>query len=172
MFFAYKPIEYLINQVSIIPMDSLTKNNVLELVLSNPVKEIIWVLKRNDLRIWNTWFDFTDKMRNIMKTMNILFNGMERLSDKPWEYYSYVQPYQHHRGCNKDGIYVYSFSITPDDLIQPTGSCNMSQINKIQLAMNLNVPLNEYYKYDVNFYVTNYNILRIANGLGGTVYTL
>jgi hypothetical protein len=172
MFFAYKPIEYLINQVSIIPMYSLTTSNVLELVLSNPVKEIIWVLKRNDIGIWNTWFDFTDKMRNIMTSTNILFNGMERLNDKTWEYYCYVQPYQHHRGCQKDGIYVYSFSIMPDDLVQPTGSCNMSQINKIQMAMNLNIPTNQYYKYDVNFYVTNYNILRIANGLGGTVYTL
>jgi hypothetical protein len=172
MFFAYKPVEYLITQVTTLPVTTLSRTNILELVLSNPVKEMIWVCKRNDVGIWNTWFDFTDKMRNIMTTARILFNGMERLSEKSWEYYAYVQPFQHHTGCNKDGIYNYSFSIHPEDLNQPTGSCNMSKINKIQIGLNTIPPLSPYYDYDVCFYVINYNILRIANGLGGTVYAL
>lgn len=172
MFFAYKPVEYLITQVTILPITTLSRTNILELVLSNPVKEMIWVCKRNDVGIWNTWFDFTDKMRNIMTTAKILFNGMERLSEKSWEYYAYVQPFQHHTGCNKDGIYNYSFSISPEDVTQPTGSCNMSKINKLQIGLNTIPPLSSYYDYDVCFYVTNYNILRITNGLGGTVYAL
>lgn len=172
MFFAYKPVEYLINQLTILPITSLSRTNILELVLSNPVKELIWICRRNDVSIWNTWFDFTDKMRNIMTTARILFNGMERLSEKSWEYYAYVQPFQHHSGCNKDGIYNYSFSINPEDLNQPTGSCNMSKINKVQIGLNTIAPLSPYYDYDICFYVINYNILRIANGLGGNVYTL
>jgi hypothetical protein len=171
MFFAYKPIEYLINQLTMIPKTSLLNNNNLELVLSNPVKEIIWVCKRNDVSIWNNWFDYTDRMRNIMRSASILFNGMERLTEKSYEYFSYVQPFQHHTGC-KDGINLYSFSITPEDLFQPTGSCNMSKINKIQMILNLNMPTNKYYQYDSFFYVTNYNILRISNGLAGVVYAL
>jgi hypothetical protein len=172
MFFAYKPVEYLITQLTTIPKTSLTDVNVLELILSNPVKEVIWVCKRSDLSIWNNWFDFTDKMRNIMRSAKVLFNGMERLSEKTWEYFAYAQPFQHHKGCSKDGIHLYSFSIQPEDLAQPTGACNMSKINKIQFILNLFLPSNPYYKYDAYFYVTNYNILRIANGLAGVVYAL
>jgi hypothetical protein len=171
MFFAYKPIEYLMTQLTMIPKTSLVEFNNLELVLSNPVKEIIWVCKRDDLLIWNNWFDYTDRMRNIMKSASILFNGMARLTEKSYEYFSYVQPFQHHTG-SKDGINLYSFSISPEDLFQPTGSCNMSKINKVQISLTLNVPTNKYYQYDSHFYVTNYNILRISNGLAGVVYAL
>jgi len=172
MFFAYKPVEYLITQLTMIPKTSLTDINVIELILSNPVKEMIWVCKRNDISIWNNWFDFTDRMRNILISAKILFNGMERLTEKSWEYFSFVQPFQHHKGCSKDGINLYSFSIQPEDLAQPTGSCNMSKINKIQMGLKLNIPSSAYYEYDAFFYVTNYNILRIANGLAGVVYAL
>jgi hypothetical protein len=172
MYFAYKPIEYLIQQVRIIPKTSLADTNVLELVLSNPVKEIIWVCKRNDISIWNSWLDYTDRQRNIMTSARVLFNGMERLTEKPWEYFNYVQPFQHHKGCGKNGIFVYSFSITPEDHIQPSGSCNMSRVNKIHVGLNLIPPTSKNYGYDAYFYVTNYNILRISNGLAGTVYVL
>jgi Large eukaryotic DNA virus major capsid protein len=171
-FFAFKPIEYLINQVRIIPFIELTDVNTLELVLSNPVKEILWVCKRNDMSQWNNWFDFTDKTRNIMTTATILFNGMERLKQKSWEYFTYLQPFQHHTGgCPKDGIYMYSFSINPEEF-QPSGSCNMSKINKVQINMTCNAPTNEFYNYSASFYVTNYNILKISNGMGGNVFVL
>ena len=171
-FFAFKPVEYLINQVRVIPFTHLSNLNTLELVLSNPVKEIIWVCKRNDMVQWNTWFDYTDKSRNIMTSATILFNGMERLKEKSWEYFSYLQPFQHHTGGSaKEGIYLYSFSINPEEF-QPSGSCNMSKINKIQINMNCNMPTNQYYDFWATFYVTNYNILKISNGMGGTVFAL
>ena len=170
-FFAYKPVEYLINQLRIVQFSSLKTLNTLELVLSNPVKEIMWVCKRDDLSIWNTWFDYTDRSNNIMSSASILFNGMQRLQEKTFEYFAYLQPFQHHRGCGQDGIYMYSFSINPEEY-QPSGACNMSKINKIQFMINLNNTFNDYYMFDINFYVINYNILRISNGMGGTVFAL
>ena len=171
MFFAYKPIEYLIEQVRIIPFTSLSNINTLELVLQNPVKEIIWVCKRNDVNQWNNWFEYTDKSANIMTSATILFNGMERLRQKTFEYFAYLEPFQHHKGCAQEGIYLYSFSIRPEEF-QPSGACNMSKINKIQIAMTLNEPSNQFYKYNTIFFVTNYNILKISNGMGGTVFAL
>jgi hypothetical protein len=171
MIYMYKPIEYLITQVRTIRYTSLIDVNIIELFLQNPVIEIIWVLKRNDLKLVNDWFDFTDNSYKILSSATLLFNGIERLREKPSEYFSSLQPFQHHKSCAKDGIYVYSFSIRPEDF-QPSGACNMSKINKIQLALKAMIPANEHYKYDVNFYITNYNILRIANGMGGVLFSL
>lgn len=170
-FFAYKPVEYLINQVRIIPFRSLKENNSLELVLVNPVKEIMWVCKRNDQALYNNWFDFTDNLNNILVSTKILFNGIERLREKPWEFFNNLQAFQHHRGISKEGLFLYSFAINPDEF-QPSGSCNMSKINRIQFVLTLRNPVSAYYEYDCNFYTVNYNILRIANGLGGLVFAL
>ena len=171
LYFAHKPVEYLFQQVRTIPREGLTENNIIELILTNPLKEIIWVFKRDDVSIYNNWFIFQDKFRHIMNTGKLMFNGMDRISDKSWEYFTYVQPYQHHTSCPKEGIYMYSFSLFPEEY-QPSGAANASKINKIQMAFTLNRPKTQYYNYDVVFYVTSYNILRISNGLAGIVYTL
>lgn len=171
LYFAQKPVEYLIQQVRTISREDMVENNIIELVLTNPLKEIIWFFRRNDVGIYNNWFDFQDKFRHIMKSARLIFNGMDRLSEKSWEYFTYVQPYQHHTGRSKEGIYMYSFSLFPEEY-QPSGAANASKINKIQWAFTLNNPKNLFYSYDVRFFVTSYNILRISNGLAGIVYSL
>jgi hypothetical protein len=171
VYFAYKPIEYLIQQVTRIPRPGLSEHNILELILTNPLKEIVWVVKRNDLVVHNNWFDFQDKHRHIMKSAKLMFNGMDRFSEKTHEYFSYIQPFQHHSGSSKEGIYMYSFSLYPEEY-QPSGAANASKINKIQMAMELITPKTPYYMYDATFYVTSYNIVRISNGLCGLVYSL
>lgn len=169
-YFAYKPLEYLIEQVTQIQRYNLQENNVIDLILQNPVKEIYWALKRNDLANWNKWFDFHDQSDKILNTAKIMFNGVDRIDEKEAEYFNYLQPYQHHTGNPKDGLYVYSFSIEPENLIQPSGSVNMSRINNIQFYMSVAKPKNATYAFDVTFYVVNYNFLRIASGLAGVVY--
>ena len=171
MIFMYKPIEYLITQIRVIKFASLLDVNIIELVLQNPVIEIIWVLTRDDIKISNDWFNYTDNSYKIMSSASILFNGIERLREKPAEFFSVLQPFQHHKSCPKDGIYMYSFSIRPEDF-QPSGACNMSKINKIQMALNLMIPADGTYKYDASFYVMNYNIFRVANGMGGVLFSL
>ena len=149
---------------------NLQENNVIDLVLQNPVKEIYWVLKRNDVSVWNKWFDYQDQFDRIMNTAKILFNGIDRIDEKEAEYFNYLQPYQHHTGNSKDGLYVYSFSIEPENLIQPSGSVNMSRINTVQFYVSVAKPKNQAYAFDMTFYVVNYNFLRIASGLAGVVY--
>lgn len=171
-YFAYKPLEYLIEQVTRIEQIDLEENNIINLVLQNPVKEIIWYLRRNDIDINNNWFLFTETNgTNIMKTAKIMFNGVDRINDKDAEYYNWVQPYQHHTGIGKPGLYCYSFALYPDEY-QPSGSVNMSRINKIQIALNVNIPTDQSYKYDVVFYVLNYNILKVMSGMASVVYSL
>ena len=70
----------------------------------------------------------------------------------------------------------YSFSINPFDY-QPSGSCNMSRFNSIELfleTVQTPIPseLNEnLYKFDINVYTVNYNILRISSGMGNVEFS-
>jgi hypothetical protein len=168
--FAYKPLDYLIEQTMRIEYATLGINSTINLVLQNPIKEIIWNLKRSDQAKFNSWFDFQDVNESIMKTAKLLFNGVDRIEEKEHEYFNFLQPFQHHSGEPKDGVFLYSFSLFPEDF-QPSGSVNASRINTIQLFMSLNTPKNSTYSYNTTIYVINYNFLRISSGLAGIVYS-
>lgn len=180
-FFAKNSLDYLIEQVIQIPFYNLKNNNILDLVLQNPVKEIIWVIYRNDNNKTNAWFDFGDarydiygdgtdiRPKEVLNTAKLTFNGLDRIEDKDYTYFNLIQPYQHHTVIPKKGVYVYSFSLNPEEF-QPSGSCNMSRLNKIQLHLNLIPPGKSTYKYDANVYVTNHNFLRITAGLAGVAF--
>jgi hypothetical protein len=169
-YFAYKPLDYLIEQVVRVQSKAITATTIVDMVLQNPVKEIIWVLQKSDVNIRNDWFNYLDKSRKIMLSAKIMFNGVDRFNEKESEYFNYLQPYQHHTGNATDGLYVYSFSIEPEKF-QPSGCCNMSRVNNIQFYMTCNVPSNNSYTYSATYYVVNYNFLRISSGLCGVVYS-
>lgn len=189
-YFAINSLDYLIEQVTKIEYKSVKQHDILDLQLHNPVKELIWVLSRDDKNKQNRWFDYidwdyhsykiridhnnrevTDSDRNgeIMRNAKIMFNGLDRIEIKDNYYYNLIQPYQHHTFIPKEGIYVYSFSLYPENF-QPSGCCNMSQINKIQLYLETIKPLSDDYKYDISIYAVNYNFLRITAGLAGLAY--
>jgi len=170
-FLSYNPVQYLIEQTYRVNALAVNTNSTVNLTLQNPIKEIIWFCRRNNVDLTNDWFDFMDYDNGvIMNSAKFMFNGLDRLDFKDAGYYNYVQPWQHHKGCNKDGIYLYSFSINADDF-QPSGSVNASRINKFQLVLTTNTPMNNTYKHDVIIYAINYNILKISSGLAGVAYS-
>jgi len=63
----------------------------------------------------------------------------------------------------KKDIYVYSFSLEPEEH-QPSGSCNFSRIDSAKLLFNKTATVS-------NIYAVNYNILRIMSGMGGLAYS-
>jgi len=168
-YFAYKPLDYLIEQVTQIPKYNVQETTVLDMILQNPVKEIFWVMRRSDTNLKNDWFNFMDNFEKIMLTAKMMFNGIDRMDEKDAEYYNYVQPYQHHTCNSKDGLYMYSFSLFPEKY-QPSGSVNCSRINNVQFYLTTRKPRDSSYTYDVTFYAINYNFLRISSGLAGVVY--
>lgn len=170
-YFAYKPLDYLIEQTVKIQSLNVKPFTTIDMILQNPVKEIIWVLQRSDINKKNNWFTYLDNYNKIMLTAKIMFNGVDRITEKEAEYFNYLQPYQHHTGNPKEGLFIYSFSIDPENF-QPSGSCNMSRINNIQFYMTCNTPRDLSYTYNATFYVINYNFLRISSGLAGVVYNV
>jgi hypothetical protein len=185
--------DYLIEQVVRIPFKSVKQFDINTLVLQNPVKEIIWVLNRDDVNETNNWFEYTDtqvedvvqsendcdtpcreKEMDILTSATFLFNGIERMEEKDASYFNLIQPYQHHSVVPSPGIYVYSFSLLPEQF-QPSGSCNMSRIKKIELKTETIKPKpktdSDMYSYDMRVYVINYNFLRVKGGLGGLAFS-
>lgn len=165
--------DYLIERVSRIDREGITLQGTIDLVLQNPVKEILWITRRGDVTKYNSWNTFTNSLVNlpnypILKTAKLLWNGMERIEDKPAEYFNYIQPFQYHTRSPRDGIYVYSFALYPEKP-QPSGSFNASTINKIQMYVTAHPPL-ENYEYEFVFYVLYYNVFRVMSGSGGMVF--
>ncbi len=179
-YFAGHSLDYLIEKVTRIPFYGVNSYNSLQLLLHNPVKEIIWVIKRNDVNKKNKWLHYGDEdtQGNSIEPLvsaKITFNGLDRIEEKDASYFNIIQPYQHHSVIPKEGIYVYSFSLSPEKF-QPSGACNMSRLKNIHLNIKLNEPqtpdiVQEPYKYDVMVYVTSYNFLRIASGMAGIAFT-
>ena len=60
-------------------------------------------------------------------------------------------------------IYVYSFSLNPEDH-QPSGTCNFSKIESAKLLLDSAGTIS-------NIYAVNYNGLRIMSGMGGIAYS-
>ena len=107
---------------------------------------------------------------------SLKLNGTDRFSSQEQDFFSRVMTYNYTKRMPKKGILMYSFSVNPLDH-QPSGSCNFSRFNSIELFLETQeVPkptgLNDYiYKYDINVYTVNYNILRISSGMGNVEFS-
>ena len=112
----------------------------------------------------------------ILKNMQLKLNGTDRFASQEQDFFSRVMPYKYAKRMPKKGILMYSFAVNPLDH-QPSGSCNFSRFNSIELFLETqDVPkptgLNDYmYKYDINVYTVNYNILRIMSGMGNLEFS-
>ena len=146
---------------------------------NNPVKELIWVIQNKTvLSLYpyggNEWFNFsTEPYTSGTKTGldpivegKILFEGQDLFDIKSAKYFRDVVPYQRHTKVPNNFIYVYSFSVNPEDF-QPSGSCNFSRIDNQQLYLKISDKLIDPI---ITVFATNYNILNIAGGMGGIEY--
>jgi hypothetical protein len=171
--FIGKNQEFLIDQLQYSGSKIVVNNSVtIPLTLNNPVKEIIWTVQLNSLKnTFNYTNDYITDVRNnrgvnIIKNASLLLNGHNRMSEREGDYFNWVQPMQAHKVGPNYGIYVYSFSLFPEDP-QPSGSINMSRIDDIKLKLEFDGTINSNNTVEVKIYATNYNIFRIIHGLSG-----
>ena len=95
------------------------------------------------------------------------FNGNERFEYLPSGYFYLYQPYKHHSCGTSQYIHVYSFAVTPET-IQPSGTSNFSKLDNITLNMQCSDNIQN---GNIHIYATNYNILRIQNGIAGILFS-
>jgi hypothetical protein len=190
-YFSSNPHEYLIEQVqflgdeSIIPSQTGTVTKKVQIPFVNPVKELLWVF--TDSR-------FPQALQYIpaLFSLRLLMNGNDRFSKRVGQYFSQVQPWQHHTAAPRKPIYSFSFALSPEDF-QPSGTCNFSKLDSVAMlvevapASSIPVDVASYsiyspdvlgsnssdptnVSYNLRVFAHSYNILRISEGLAGMAY--
>jgi hypothetical protein len=147
---------------------------------NHPIKELFWVIQnKNVLAIYpyggNEWFNFSTqsyKNGNVngtdpMIAGKLLFEGQELFDNKNAKYFRTVVPYQRHTTIPNNFIYVYSFSINPEEY-QPSGTCNFSRIDNQQLYLEIS---DELIDPIITIFGLNYNILNVSGGMVGIEYS-
>ena len=113
----------------------------------------------------NTLFGIDPDGNNSITSANLQLNGNDRFAKRNGDYFSLVQPYQHHTNIPTNaGINVYSFALKPEEH-QPSGTLNMSRIDTARLVVK---PKRG---GTIRVWGVNYNVLRILSGMGGLAYS-
>jgi len=189
--FAQLSHEYLIEQLQFTGTDTMPLSTSADsmkpvrLNFNHPCKELIWAIKsdgdstKEQYPFWNNFSTAksTDTAKlganNYNNSKNptwqakIMLNGNDRFATRKGDYFSLVQPYQHHENTpddNHNGINVYSFALKPEEH-QPSGTLNMSRIDTAVLSLSSRVA------GTIHVYAVNYNVLRILSGMGGLAYS-
>lgn len=172
--FAQVQHEYLIEQLQYSGAESFSNASVKsKLSLNHPCKELVWVVQpdANVAANVNRWADYSyNSGDQTIVDAKLQLNGHDRFSTRKAEYFNLVQPYQHHTRIPDTGIYVYSFSLNPEQH-QPSGTINMSRIDNATLFLNLNSGMIGAGAAKLRVYAVNYNVLRIMAGMGGLAYS-
>jgi hypothetical protein len=178
--FAQLSHEYLIEQLQFTGTETLNKNtNRIKLNFNHPCKELVWAIRSTDVSTvyWNNFSTAkkygsgTDNdyynSKNPTQQAKIMLNGNDRFSQRKGDYFSLVQPYQHHENTPDEfhkGINVYSFALKPEEH-QPSGTLNKSRIDTAVLSLSSSV------SGTIHIFAVNYNVLRILSGMGGLAYS-
>ena len=115
---------------------------------------------------------------NPLVSCEILFQGFVRQNRRSSQYFNELQSYEFHTSNLEQPINIYSFALDPESSYQPSGACNFSRLENMQLNLELkttpttikNGEVKHEWYYNVNVYMINYNILTISGGMGGLRY--
>ena len=114
-----------------------------------------------------------------LATFELLFESYDRQKQLQGDYLNYIIPYKSHSCIPGDGIYQYTFSLSPEEY-QPSGSCNFSALRYKSMIISTSDDFWNYAsQYNVNgnskaqltIYGLTYNILRLANGMGAYYFS-
>lgn len=112
----------------------------------------------------------SDDHLNIMTSAKLVLNGNDRFEEKEYSFFNALEPYKYFTNCAPPGVQVYSFGISPESE-QPTGTLNLSAINRTELWTKLKRIRNEpNAEYDLTAYTHSFNVFRIMGGIGSIAF--
>ncbi len=138
----------------------------INLNFNHPMIELIWLVRRQCQSNCNNHFNFSGKWgRDPVRSAQLNLNGLARFCLKEGRYFRLVQPYQWHTDIPDAYVYSYSFAIFPEDA-QPSGSCNFSRIDNVELILNFQPEL-QGEQLQIMVFGRNWNQMTYRQGLGG-----
>ena len=180
--FAQKEHEYLIiqhqkNDNNVIRYGNNTINIPLE--FNHPTKALYWTLQNKLAQSYNLWGNYnlnperiaTQNPIEILNSVEMKINGQERFSEKEAEHFRLLEPLKYGSTTPKKFMYNYNFGVH-NDKFQPSGTINFSRIDNsnILFKFNMETNVNQDNDIDIKIFATNYNVLKIKNGMGGVMY--
>lgn len=167
--FATTHYEVLIVQNQTFQMQATGSQVRLQLNFNHPVLEIMFAVRRQCHEKANNWFCWSGiDNKDPVVSAALYLNNQARFSNKPGTWFRLVQPYQFHSNIPDCFLYVYSFALHPEDP-SPSGSCNMSRIDHVDLTLQLQEGLGKE-QVTVMVMARNWNVLRFREGLAGLAY--
>jgi hypothetical protein len=190
--------EYIIEKVQYtapIPIAPGATSASLRLEFNHPIRELFWFIQRDDMTRYHEYFNYSSlgiyesgKRQDILQDTVLQLDGFDRFQLRDAGYFRLVQPWQYHTVIPEDFfVYSYSFCLNPEDA-QPSGSFNASRIDSIVLQVNLvaavvnppkippppgtDAPCPNPGSLHARVYGINHNVLRIADGFGGVLFTI
>ena len=182
--FAQSSHEYLIEQLQHTGPET-TKNDNHRLNFNHPVKELVWVARRegndplefagniNAVEYYTASttasgiFDpaFSTTANESFDRCKLQLNGHDRFTERDASYFRLIQPYQHHTRVPSKYVYLYSFAVNPESH-QPSGTCNFSRLDNVTLTLSgLHNKCGD--NGELLVYAVSNNVLRIMSGMGG-----
>lgn len=140
------------------------------LSFNHPVQEIFWCVRRACQEKCNNWTNLSGiDGRDSIKDAELLLNTSSRFGKKSALYCRAVVPFEVHSQIPDSYVYVFSFSLTPESVENPAGSCNFSRLDHVELVLNMQPALaNE--QYTVYVYARSWNLMRFKEGVAGAAY--
>ena len=146
-------------------------NSSLRLALNfnHPVIELIFAIRRRCNVQCNNHFNFSGiDNRDPLVSAALYLNNQSRFGEKSALYLRAVQPYQHHSNIPDMFCYNYSFALDPESNV-PSGSCNMSRIDHVDLHLTLQEALGRE-QCEIIVFARSFNIVRYREGLAGLAF--
>lgn len=146
-------------------------HNKIKLSYTNPCKELIFRANYDYFSSGysNDKFNYTNAPKGVVqtsliKTIQLLLNGQERIKETEANYYEWIQIFENHSKSPSIGIGCYSFALKPEDMLV-TGSCNFSKMDDIVLQVTIDKGVNYTRPIKIRVYAVTVNILKIKNGI-------
>lgn len=198
--FASVSHEYLIQQLQFTGDETVApatteKSQNIRLNFNHPTKFLAWVFKGAKYGKYTTSPVHAQTFAEALgplKSAKLQLNGHDRLSERRGSYFNLVQPWQALRTYAPAGVYMYSFSLKPDEH-QPSGAVNFSRIDNATLSITTRAgtaapgasaataianctsedvtTTNNTELTALKIFAENYNVLRIMSGMGGLAYS-
>jgi len=124
--------------------------------------------------------------RDILRNAFLTANGTALLDSNDAGYFGEYVPYRYLKGNATPfqnyglstqselwPLYCYSFALDPSSSEQPTGTLNISRIDRLEVDLDVwPIPTAARYTYEVQIYVEVLNFLEISSGLGGLKFAI
>ena len=183
--FATGSFEQLICQLQAYTVTTRVQQVQMALNFNHPIIELIWAVRRVCQANVNNNFCYSGRAcLDPVRTVQLKLNNLPRFPEKEGRYFRLVQPWQYHTNIPDSHVYCYSFALHPEEA-QPSGSCNFSRIDNIELTLtmqenlsNVSTPqmagcnvIQNNGDFQAIVYGRNWNVLRFREGLGGIAFS-